>query len=132
MAKAKKISSDEPRFCDVTVSVLGYKEDNEWVALGLEMDLRGYGKTFDEALEDLIDLVQMQISFATFKGQPEMIFHPAASEYYNLFAQLRADRLRFLTQREEEGEPEYHVGDIPIPPAHVIAEQKKNYSPADA
>jgi hypothetical protein len=39
--------------CRVTLNIPGYFEDSEWVALALEMDLRGYGKTFYKALEDL-------------------------------------------------------------------------------
>jgi hypothetical protein len=63
--------------CRVALNILGYFEDSEWVALALEMDLRGYGKTFNKALEDLKGLVAMQIGFALFKGQPEMIWRPA-------------------------------------------------------
>ncbi len=61
----------------ITLSILGYQEDEEWVALALEMDLRGYGPTFEEALGELRDPVAAQISFALFKGQPDMIWKPA-------------------------------------------------------
>ena len=54
--------------CDVTVSVLGFQEDGEWCALALEMDLRGYGRTFDEALEDLHDAMTMQNQFRPIQG----------------------------------------------------------------
>jgi len=33
--------------CQVTLNILGYREESEWVALALEMDLRGCGKTFE-------------------------------------------------------------------------------------
>jgi hypothetical protein len=61
---------------DIAFSVLGYREDEEWVALALEMDLRGFGETFEEALDELRDLIATQISFALFKEQPEMIWTP--------------------------------------------------------
>lgn len=61
----------------IFVNVLGYQEDNEWVALALEMDLRGYGATFEEALAELQDLVNMQISFAHQAGHIESAFFPA-------------------------------------------------------
>jgi hypothetical protein len=61
----------------ITLNVLGYQEEGEWVALALEMDLRGYGETFDEAFADLGDLVRMQIAFSRFKGQPELIWKAA-------------------------------------------------------
>ncbi len=73
------------------VSVLGYREDDQWVAFALEMDIRGYGDTFDDALKELVDLVEKQISFADFKEQSEMIFHPVAPIWFSLFAQVRED-----------------------------------------
>jgi hypothetical protein len=36
--------STKSNICNVTLNILGYREDNEWVALALEMDLRGYGR----------------------------------------------------------------------------------------
>ena len=73
----------------VTVNVLGYREDGEWVALALEMDLRGYGQTFREALEELTDLVRTQIRFAQFKGQPDMIWKSAEPVWFERFADVR-------------------------------------------
>lgn len=69
---------------DVRLSVLGYCEDSQWAALALEMDLRGYGETFEDALADLQDLIQMQISFALYKGHLEMIFKDAEPVYWQL------------------------------------------------
>lgn len=64
----------------ISLNVLGYQEEQGgWVALALEMDLRGYGETFDEAFEDLAELINMQVSFSRFKGQPELIWKAAAS-----------------------------------------------------
>lgn len=71
---------------EIFLSVLGYEEDGEWVALALEMDLRGYGPTFEEAFSDLRDLVMMQISFALFKGQPGLIEYPADIVWWERFA----------------------------------------------
>ncbi|HKI86373.1 MAG TPA: hypothetical protein VKA53_06485, partial [Thermoanaerobaculia bacterium] len=53
---------------EIKLRVLGYQEDGEWVALALEMDLRGYGETFQGALVELRDLVATQLSFADFKS----------------------------------------------------------------
>ena len=112
---------------DVNVSVLGFREDDEWCALALEMDLRGYGPTFEAAMEDLHNTIEMQISFALSKGQPSMIFHPADPTYFSLFAQIRNDHLLSLaagqvsTAPVDRTEDEYVVAGLPIPPAHVIA-----------
>lgn len=117
--------------CDVTVSVLGFQEDGEWCALALEMDLRGYGKTFDEALTDLHDAMSMQISFAQFKGETDMIFHPADAVYFSLFAQVRNDRIMALARNSPTTESEYAVAGMPIPPAHVIAARRSSFSAFD-
>ena len=62
---------------EITLNVLGYKEHSEWVALALEMDLRGYGATLNDALGELRELVGMKVSFAMHKRQPELIMKPA-------------------------------------------------------
>ena len=115
----------------VTTNVLGFQEDGEWCALALEMDLRGYGRTFDEALEDLHESVAMQISFAHFKGDMNMIFHPAEAIYFTLFAQVRTDRMIALTSSIAETESEYAVAGMPIPPAHVIDSLKDQFTVSD-
>ena len=67
---------------NVTVSVLGYREDDNWCALALKMDLRGYGPTFRQALEDLRETMTMQIGFAYFKNELDMIVHPAEPVFF--------------------------------------------------
>ena len=112
---------------NVNVSVLGFREGDEWCALALEMDLRGYGPTFEAAMEDLDHSIEMQISFALSKDQPSMIFHPADPTYFSLFAQIRNDHLQSLaaghtsTAGADGAEDEYAVAGLPMPPAHVIA-----------
>ncbi len=66
---------------NLQLRVLGYQEDEEtWVALALEMDIRGRGKSFAEAQEELEELIEMQIGFAIFKQMPELIFRPAEGD----------------------------------------------------
>jgi hypothetical protein len=127
--RASKVPSTN--FCEGTINVLGYREDDEWVALALEMDLRGYGDTFEAALEELFECVTMQISFAQFKGEPDMILHPAASEFFSLFAQVRQDILQAITRSGSMQDMEYHAGGIPIPPPHVIEASKQKFSLAN-
>lgn len=112
----------------VTMSVLGYREDDEWCALALEMDLRGYGRTFREALDDLRDSMTMQIGFAHFKDELDMIFHPAEPVYFSLYAQVRNDHLTTLAKKGSVGESDYAVAGIPIPPPERIAAEKAGFS----
>ncbi|HYX25308.1 MAG TPA: hypothetical protein VFC23_14225 [Thermoanaerobaculia bacterium] len=104
----------------ITLNVLGYREEDEWVALALEMDLRGYGETFDKALDDLADLVAMQIGFSRFKGQPELIWKAADPVWFERFAETRREYLEALVRESELSEPEYSVAGLPIPSALAI------------
>lgn len=103
------------------LDVLGYKEDEDWVVLALQMDLRGYGATIDEAMKELAELVVMQIRFARFKGQPEMILKPAEPFYWKLFEATVQEHLRSITLNYVPRDPDYEVRALPLPPAHVIA-----------
>ncbi|HKV09826.1 MAG TPA: hypothetical protein VJ725_16910 [Thermoanaerobaculia bacterium] len=115
----------------ISLNVLGYQEEGEWVALALEMDLRGYGETFDEALEDLADVVGMQISFSRFKGQPCLIWKAADPVWFERFAETRRDYLEALVGETELSEPEYSIAGLPIPPAHVIEAMRRSFVPTE-
>ena len=64
---------------EVQINVLGFysNEEKKWNVVALEMDIWGYGETLQEAYDDLAELVLMQISFAVYKGMPDMIWHRA-------------------------------------------------------
>ena len=109
------------------LSILGYKEDSEWVALALEMDLRGYGETWDDALRDLSELALMQVEFALIKGQPQMIWRDAEPEYWGRFRQ--AQRAAVIGQKVTS--PESHATGLVLPPPHVIASQRSRYAVAN-
>lgn len=120
---ARKEKGHLPDFFDVTPSpvvlnVLGYREDGEWVALALEMDLRGYGETFGGALEELKDLVAIQIRFAQSKDQPELVWKPAEAVWFERFADVRREHLNALVQHREPSDPSYDVAGLVIPPPH--------------
>ena len=67
----------KPVLRELTVNILGYREEGQWVALALEMDLRGRGDTFEDAAAELEELIEMQVSFAYFKNKPELILKAA-------------------------------------------------------
>ena len=108
---------------EVSLSVLGYREGQEWIALALEMDLRGYGETMDDAIRELNDLVAMQLSFARFKSQPELAWKPAEPQYWTLFANAQRDQLlRFATSSTNQSSAETEARTLPVPPPNVMAE----------
>ncbi|HXO20635.1 MAG TPA: hypothetical protein VOA87_12010 [Thermoanaerobaculia bacterium] len=125
------IESSASAFCDIALSVLGFQEDEQWVALALEMDLRGYGQTFEEAVDDLRDLVILQIRFALFKDQPEMVWRPAEPVWFQLFAELRSTRLRSFG-RPAAPEGAYQIGGLQLPPAQVFLDRQPDFALADA
>ena len=108
-----------PRVFEASLNVLGYREEGDWVALAMEMDLRGYGSTFAEALDDLADLVQTQIDFAHFKGQPELIWKPAEPVWWARFAEAQRAALEAVANPSRTPEL-YFVADGTG--GHVFAE----------
>ena len=72
----------------LTLNVLGLREDDAWCAIALDMSLRGYGETFDTALQALVDAVIAQVSFAVRHDNLEQIFIPAEPHYFRLYADL--------------------------------------------
>jgi hypothetical protein len=115
-------STRDAAIYELTVNVLGYKEEGEWVALALEMDLRGYGPTFRDAVSDLMDLVRMQVTFAHSKGHPEMVWKPAEGHWWSLFGQVRMERLEAALRAEHApDEEDYGIAGIKIPPPHETA-----------
>ncbi len=78
---------------DLKLRILIYQDEDDtlgaYIALALEMDLRGYGSTKDEALAHLRDLVETQISFALFKKDSSLILFPDDEEYFLLYEKGR-------------------------------------------
>lgn len=101
--------------------VLMYEEEGEWIALVLEMDLRGYGATEEEALREVGDLVVNQIAFAKFKGQPELIWHPAEDKFFSQYNEESREELRRAVFGHSRP-PEPRIQSLPVPEPHVIAE----------
>ncbi len=91
----------EAHLYDIQVRVLICKEDGEFVARALEMDLLGYGKTAGEALQDLRKAIEAQISFAHQMKDDSLIKFSAEQEYFerwedaqrkSLLSAIRGDR----------------------------------------
>jgi len=126
-----QLMAEKPETVDVFVNVLGYRDDQEkaWVALAVDMDLRGYGKTFSEALKELKELVVTQIDFALFKSQPEMIWKPAEPEYHRLFETARQERLRWImASSPPRHEPTTEIRGLSFPPGFLASRRKGSFS----
>ena len=71
----------------IKVHVLGLIESGEWCALAMEMSLRGFGETFDEAFSELKSSIRAQILFAfeDERGDPDCLYFPAESKYFKTY-----------------------------------------------
>lgn len=83
----------------MTINVLGIREDDAWCAIALEMSLRGYGETFDEALDELNGAVEAQISFAVQHDHVDQVFIPPEPHYFKLYADLKRETWARLLDR---------------------------------
>ena len=100
----------------LAVNALGIREDDAWCAIALEMSLRGYGETFDEALDELNRAVEAQILFAVQHDNVDHVFIPVEPHYFKLYADLKRETLKHrLLDREATGSPDYRVGDLLLP-----------------
>lgn len=63
------------------IRVLICREDGEFVARALELDVLGYGRSEIEALQDLKHAVEAQISFASQMNDRSLIMFQAEEEY---------------------------------------------------
>lgn len=114
---------------ELSTSILGYREEEDWVALALEMDIRGYGKTFEEAVSDLVDLITMQVRFALSRNQPNMIFRPAEGVWFQRFTETRRAQIESMMKREPESEEgDYYAVDVPFPHPSVINKALAEFS----
>ena len=100
----------------LNLEVLGVREDDAWCAIALEMSLRGYGETFDDALNALFEAIEAQVAFAVQHDNLDQIFVPAEPHYFRLRADVkRAALKRKLLDHVQSGLPDYRVGDLQLP-----------------
>ena len=115
----------------LNVNVLGVREDDSWCAIALEMSLRGYGVTFEEALASLHRAIEAQVSFAVQHDTLDQIFVPADPHYFKLYADMKREALkRKLLHRERPVLPDYRVGDILLPEATTEPFVSRDATPA--
>lgn len=83
---------------ELQIRVLICREDGEFVARALELDLLGCGSTERAALEELKRAVEAQISFAHQMNDARLIGFPAEAEFFSRWedAQRKAIRAEIL------------------------------------
>lgn len=120
------MSSSQENF---TLRGLTYRENGEFVALVLEMDLRGYGATIEEAVEEAEELVMVQLlSAIEINGSIESAMFPAEEKYFQMYDQAKLEELKSLFQQRDRRDPDHRATGIRIPEPHVIAQLKGDFS----
>jgi hypothetical protein len=66
------------------VSVIVFREGSTWTALSLEMDIRGYGSSRESAVDDVLAMITVQVSFAVQMGHTETIWKRADETYWRM------------------------------------------------
>jgi hypothetical protein len=104
------------------VSVVVFREESTWTALALEMNLRGYGSTPKEAIDDVLSMLTAQVSFAVQMGHPESVWNYAEEKYWHMFEEAR--RRRFVAEVSGSEMPDEPFADmIPLPLACVPGDE---------
>lgn len=104
---------------ELTLNILCYPEDGEWVALALEMDIRGYGATPDEAWSELRDLVDAQIAFAKEKGAPELIWFNAEDRYWDMYRAAQRQEMAARLAASAFSTCDVRTGGMPLTSAYA-------------
>ena len=114
----------EERF-RIATDVLGYREAEDHVALALDMDLRGYGSSLEEALRDLEERMAMQLSFALYKhGTVDMAMRPAEAVYFERFAEAKREA---IASRGRGSVREFSAASIPYPSPEDLEGMKRGF-----
>src|SRR5690242_9538251 len=77
----------------LSLRVLGYRDGREWAAHCLETDLVGRGRTFEQALAHLMELTEMQVSFAVQRNETALLDHPAPMHVIETYSRLAREVL---------------------------------------
>lgn len=95
--------------------VLGYmSDDGLWAAHCLETDIVGYGKTFKTAMNDLVELTEMQVTFAFQTKQPSLLDRPADPWVLEIYHTLFREILQSLP-KNRKATGDYQVASMPLP-----------------
>ncbi len=97
----------------VKISVLGYEEDDMWVAHALELDVIGVDETFEKAFAVLKENVKEYMSFAKSQDDESLTFHPAPDELFDSFHEVKRLELQaMIMSRNAAEEPRQFMSGI--------------------
>lgn len=101
----------------VTLNVLGVREEGKWCAIALEMSLRGYGDTYEDALADLQETIIAQVTYALeHYTNIDHILIPAEPQYFEMFTMVKREALKNeFSKRNPSQLKNYMMGNMLLP-----------------
>jgi len=90
-------SGDEFMARKLDVHILLYSEYDISIAHCLEFDIVAQGKKKIEALKNLLDAIELQISFALENNDLVSIFNPAPAEYWKYNTDFQNERIQAIS-----------------------------------
>lgn len=91
-------------YATMTFNILLRQIDSECVAHCLELDIVGTGKTKDEAVKELSDLIATQVDYAFNNDNLDNLFHPAPVSAWKGFAHCVKQSVEKITIPNEFAE----------------------------
>jgi hypothetical protein len=132
MANKKRDEIMESHIYDIQVRVLLCKEGGEFVARALEFDLLGYGKTESEALDELNDAIEAQITFAHQMKDPSLLSFKSDGEYFKRWDDAHAKSLREQILGDKSLELKTKATIIPFSTSKLKSLRLRSFKQADA
>jgi hypothetical protein len=122
----------EAHLYNLPIRVLVSLEGREYCARALELDLLGYGKTAGEALGNLREVVEAQVSFAHQMGSPELLGFPAEKEYFDRWEEAQRNSLTARLLGDRSASVNAQACFISFTPEELEAmTRKRQFRPAD-
>ncbi len=96
---ATRATASRHRPPDFQLDVLLYREDGQWAAHCLQLDLVECRRKVEAAESDILDVIRAHIEWALEHDNMEHLFHPAPPEYWKMFLTARRTGTRTLRLR---------------------------------
>jgi hypothetical protein len=68
------------------IKILSYRlNEDEWCAVAIDMNIRGYGDSREASQEDLHELIESHVAFACAHQQMHLLCHPAEKQIFDWY-----------------------------------------------
>lgn len=94
---------------EFSLDAILYRENKDYVAHCLEFDIAGTStKSFEDAYDELYELIQVHIEYAYENDNFEYLYKPAPAKYWNMFhlsEPCNRDNLKTIEIRDRRFKP---------------------------